>query len=139
MIVCDEPTPFKGDRIAINSFGFGGANAHSLFKRHMKQKINKGIPEDNLPRLVHWAGRTEEAVNYVLDALEQQSLDAEYIALLHSAQEDETPGYIHRGYTVLAKDMTSGTTSNAISLARATQHVDGGKPPVVWIFSGNFV
>lgn len=26
MIVCSETTPFKGDKIAINSFGFGGAN-----------------------------------------------------------------------------------------------------------------
>lgn len=26
MIVCSETTTFKGDKIAINSFGFGGAN-----------------------------------------------------------------------------------------------------------------
>lgn len=26
MVVCNETTPFKGDKIAINSFGFGGAN-----------------------------------------------------------------------------------------------------------------
>lgn len=26
MIVCNETMPFNGDRIAINSFGFGGAN-----------------------------------------------------------------------------------------------------------------
>lgn len=26
MIVCNEIMPFKGDKVAINSFGFGGAN-----------------------------------------------------------------------------------------------------------------
>lgn len=30
MIVCTEPTPLKGDKIAVNSFGFGGANGGSL-------------------------------------------------------------------------------------------------------------
>lgn len=30
MIVCSETTPFKGDKIAINSFGFGGANGEKL-------------------------------------------------------------------------------------------------------------
>lgn len=30
MIVCSETTPFVGNKIAINSFGFGGANGKSL-------------------------------------------------------------------------------------------------------------
>lgn len=33
MIVCNEVTPFKGDKIAINSFGFGGANGKGFKKK----------------------------------------------------------------------------------------------------------
>lgn len=132
MIVCDEKTPFKGDHIAINSFGFGGANAHALFSRNTKEKINNGLPDDDIPRLVTWSGRTEEAITTVLDALEHQPLDAEFIGLLHNIQTEETPGYINRGYTVLNKN----GRENAVCLSRATKHLDGKKPPVVWLFSG---
>lgn len=135
MIVCDEPTPFNGNKIAINSFGFGGANAHALLSRHEKSKINYGLPGDNLPRLVNWAGRTEEAVNNVLNELELHPLDAEYIALLHNIQREETPGYIYRGFNVLVKDSTNANTK-AKSLSRLTNHIDENKVPVVWLFSG---
>lgn len=132
MIVCDERTPFDSDHIAINSFGFGGANAHALFSRNPKVKVNNGLPADDLPRLVNWSGRTEEAISTVLDALESQPLDAEYIGLLHNIQSEETPGYIHRGYTVLGKN----GQESAVCLARGSIRVDGRKPPFVWLFSG---
>lgn len=132
MIVCDKRTPFDGEHIAINSFGFGGANAHALFGRNGKVKIDNGRPDDDLPRLVTWTGRTEEAVYTVLNALEAQPLDAEYIGLLHSTQSHETSGYIHRGYTVLA---TNGA-DNAVSLAKGSGPLDGQKLPVVWLFAG---
>lgn len=135
MIVCDEPTPFHGDKIAINSFGFGGANAHALLSRNKKTKIRNGIPADDLPRLVNWAGRTEQAVNHMLDELESRPLDAEYVALLHNIQKEETPGYIYRGYSVLAKD-PSNINANAKSLARITNHVNETRLPIVWLFSG---
>lgn len=132
MVVCNEQTPFNGEHIAINSFGFGGANAHALFSRNKKVKINNGLPDDEMPRLVNWSGRTEEAVDTVLDALESQPLDAEFVGLLHNIQSEETPGYIYRGYTVLGKN----GTENAPCLSRMTNHLDGKKPPVIWLFSG---
>lgn len=135
MIVCDDPTPFQGDKIAINSFGFGGANAHALLSRNEKRKLLNGAPLDDLPRLVNWAGRTEEAVNHVLNDLETKPLDAELIGLLHSIQSEETPGYIYRGFTVLTKNRDD-VGDNAISLVRSTKHADGTKRPIVWLFSG---
>ena len=65
--VITEATPWKGGYAGINSFGFGGANAHVLIKSHEKQKINNGSPKDNLPRLVTISGRTEEAVVTMLN------------------------------------------------------------------------
>lgn len=64
--VVTEVTPWKGGYVGINSFGFGGANAHVLLKSHDKEKINEGLPSDDLPRVVAVSGRTEEAVDTLL-------------------------------------------------------------------------
>lgn len=61
-----EPTPWNGGYASVNSFGFGGANAHVLLKSHNKEKVNNGEPQDNLPRLVGVSGRTEKAVSTIL-------------------------------------------------------------------------
>jgi hypothetical protein len=57
--------PWNGGLIAVNSFGFGGANAHILLRPNPKPKAP--AIQDNIPRLVALSGRTEEAVNYFLD------------------------------------------------------------------------
>lgn len=134
MIVCSEPTPFEGNQIAINSFGFGGANAHALLSMNEKNKINRGLPSDDIPRLVNWAARTKEGIDTMFNALEAQPLDAEYIALLHNIQSEEIQGYLYRGYTILTK----GDQNKASCLARAAKRYDSNKLPVVWLFSGRF-
>lgn len=57
-----EPTPWEGGMVGVNSFGFGGANCHVLLEWNSKSKINGGLPEDDIPRLVNVSGRTNEAV-----------------------------------------------------------------------------
>jgi fatty acid synthase len=61
-----EKHPWNGHLASINSFGFGGANAHILLQRNEKEKINGGAPADPIPRLVVASGRTEEAVDVIL-------------------------------------------------------------------------
>lgn len=102
---------------------------------NLKEKVNGGAPNDVIPRLVNWAGRTEQAVNTMLDALESQPLDAEYIALLHNVQSEDIQGYLYRGYTILSNDLQKNS-ANALSLARVTKRADGDKFPIVWMFSG---
>lgn len=65
--VVTEPTPWDGGYMGINAFGFGGANAHILLKSNPKDKINNGAPQDDLPRLIMVSGRTEEAVDTLLN------------------------------------------------------------------------
>lgn len=60
------PTPWEPTLVGVNSFGFGGANAHILLEPNMKEKINGGAPKDDLPRLVVLSGRTEQAVESFL-------------------------------------------------------------------------
>ena len=103
-----------------------------------KSKINGGSPDDNIPRLVNWAARTKEGVDTMLNALEAQPLDAEYIGLLHNVQSEEVQGYLFRGYSILTKGDLSQSSNKALCLARATKRYDGNKLPVVWLFSGMF-
>ena len=61
-----EKHPWNGCFAGVNSFGFGGANAHILLQRNEKDKVNGGAPVDAIPRLVVASGRTEEAVDVIL-------------------------------------------------------------------------
>jgi len=63
--VVDKPLPWNGGLVGINSFGFGGANAHIILRSNPKPKAP--AIQDNIPCLVTVSGRTEEAVNYFLD------------------------------------------------------------------------
>lgn len=92
------------------------------------------MPHDDIPRLVNWAARTKEGVDTMLNALESQSLDAEYVALLHNVQSEEVQGYLYRGYSILTK----GEPNKSICLTRTTKRYDSNKLPVVWLFSGMF-
>lgn len=62
-----EPLSLKNGYISINSFGFGGCNAHLLLKWNIKQKISNCAASDELPRLVALSGRTKESVNSFLN------------------------------------------------------------------------
>jgi fatty acid synthase, animal type len=130
--VVTEPTRLEGPLIGINSFGFGGANAHALLKANDKKKVNNGAPSDSLPRLVPWSGRTEVAVETMLNNFPNHSLDAEYVALLHNIQSEPTPGNVFRGYGIYQH--VAG--DNALSLGQSIQHYSGLKRPLVWVFSG---
>jgi fatty acid synthase len=62
-----EKHPWNGCLAGVNSFGFGGANAHILLQRNEKEKVNFGVPADHNPRLVVASGRTQEAVDVILN------------------------------------------------------------------------
>jgi fatty acid synthase len=64
--VVTEKCPVNVSLVGVNSFGFGGANAHVLLQWNRKNKINGGAPTDTIPRLVIASGRTEEAVDTIL-------------------------------------------------------------------------
>ncbi|XP_046603296.1 fatty acid synthase-like [Neodiprion virginianus] len=123
-------TPWDGGYVGVNSFGFGGANAHVLLKSNTKEKINGGIPGDDLPRLVVVSGRNEEAVATMLNDLESRPVDVEYISLFHNIYAEEITGHLHRGYTILPP---RGLPENEV---RHAQSYPGAKRPIWFVFSG---
>jgi fatty acid synthase, animal type len=130
--IVTENTPLEGEFIAVNGFGFSGSNAHCLLRASAKEKINFGLPQDNLPRLVTWAGRTEESVHKILEDITQRPIDVEHVALLHNIQQETTPGHVFRGFALY--EQKEG--ENASSLSTEVQHFTGLKRPLVFIFSG---
>lgn len=97
--------------------------------------MNSGKPEDALPRLVCWAGRTKEAVDKVFDSLESKPLDAEFVGLLHNIQKYEQAGHLYRGFGVLEKN-DSNNNDAAKCLSRVVDHFDVVKRPVIWVYTG---
>nr|CAH7769735.1 unnamed protein product [Callosobruchus chinensis] len=105
MTVVTEKTPFdeKLGLFGINSFGFGGGNCHVLLSSNKNNKVNHGLPFDNLPRLVCVSGRTPEAVLTFLDELRGNRLDVEYVALFHKLFRKNVRNHIYRGYNIVSK------------------------------------
>ncbi|XP_036142716.1 fatty acid synthase-like [Monomorium pharaonis] len=99
--VVEEPMPIKNGYICLNSFGFGGSNAHVLLKWNDKQKIKDRVTNDDLPKLVILSGRTEESVKLFLNDIANQPIDIEYIRLLHDVHADNIDGHPWRGFIIL--------------------------------------
>lgn len=106
-----------------------------LLARFEKEKTNFGIPDDSIPRLVFWTGRTIEAVDKVFDSLESKPLDVEFIGLLHNIQNYQESGHSYRGYITLEKGDTENQ-NKAKCKSRAVDRIDDIKRPVVWMFTG---
>ncbi|KZC13477.1 PREDICTED: fatty acid synthase [Dufourea novaeangliae] len=123
--VIDRNTPWKGGLVAVNSFGFGGANAHILLRSNPKPKLSP-VLDSKLPKLVLASGRTEEAVQILLDKAKEHEKDDEFIALLHDTYATNIPSHAYRGYSVLGN-----ASGSEISQCNTTE-----KRPIWFIFSG---
>ncbi|XP_065083526.1 fatty acid synthase-like [Ochlerotatus camptorhynchus] len=130
--VVSDALPLSGPLVGINSFGFGGANAHALFCRNLKEKKNHGVPEDDLPRLAIWSGRTREAVDYMLQDIAQRPLDAEFIALLYNVEAQAIAGHRYRGFGIYKKN----GKNPAILQGSFVDRVKLEPLPVVSVFGG---
>ncbi|XP_023313028.1 fatty acid synthase-like [Anoplophora glabripennis] len=102
MKVVVDKTPIEEENalMAVDSFGIGGANAHVLLRRNLKRK---SISKDNLPRLVCVSRRTEEAITALVNQIDSNGMDAEYIKLLHEVFRKNIQNHLYRGYTIVSQ------------------------------------
>nr|CAD7414368.1 unnamed protein product [Timema cristinae] len=93
--------PLSGGLAAVNSVGLGGVVGHILLRSHSKEKVNGGLPTDDLPRLLLISGRTEEGLKEILTKLESKPVDVDFLRLLHDIYSKNFTNYNYRGYTIL--------------------------------------
>ncbi|KAI8423485.1 hypothetical protein MSG28_012601 [Choristoneura fumiferana] len=126
--VVDRNTPWQGGLVAINSLGFGGANAHVILE---SQGGERPPPASYpAPRLVLASGRTEAAVMRLLKLAADHPRDAELHALLDAVHARAIPRHSHRGFTVLTKERIASPVTETIKV-KTTE-----KRPVWFIFAG---
>lgn len=104
--VVDKNTPWEGGLVAVNSFGFGGANAHIILESH-KGVRGPTAPGSAVPRLVLASGRTEEAARRLLQLAADHPRDAHLHALLDAVHAQNIPGHAFRGYRLVTEEPQS--------------------------------
>ncbi|XP_015126151.1 fatty acid synthase [Diachasma alloeum] len=123
--VVDKPMPWSGGLVAVNSFGFGGANAHVILRSNPKPKA---LPVLNvpIPKIVGVSARTPDGVNRFLDKAQEHSKDDEFIALIHGLHNKNITGHSYRGFQILGD-----------ANVREVTQVNLATPKPIWfVFSG---
>ncbi|XP_033220326.1 fatty acid synthase-like isoform X2 [Belonocnema kinseyi] len=128
--VVTELTPWQGNYGAINTASGSGNTTHVILKSFKKKKTNGGQPEDDLPRLIMVSGRTQEAVESILNDLESRPVDIELLQLFYDIFEKDIPAHLYRGFTVLPSRGMPQSTRQEIQF-------NGGEKKEIWfVFSG---
>mgnify|MGYP005984742579 CR=1 FL=1 len=115
--------------VGFNNFGFGGSNCHVILQRFKKQKINGGLPKDDVPKLICVSGRTDEPVFKILNDISNKSLDEEYVGLLRQLHKMNNPYHLYRGYAIISKRSVISKSSKLLQSPR----------PHFRVFFGRFV
>jgi len=135
-------TPFENGIVGVNSFGVGGVNAHALLKANDKEATPETYKiADVIPRLVNVSGRTEEAVNYVFDFIQNNPKKAhrDFLALLNDSMKTLTikgsSNFPHRGYMIIKESEVQEGPDTQYEYQRTVSIANRANP--VWlVFSG---
>ncbi|XP_065221125.1 fatty acid synthase-like isoform X2 [Planococcus citri] len=125
--VISKPTPLEGEYFALNSFGLGGSTGHIIVAPHKKIKNKEHSLNEEIPFLVTASGRTEEAVDCILNNVEKNKNDPEYIRLLHEVFKYQIGGHLYRGFTLIQKNEPPKTSKKFFA---------GENRPIWFVFSG---
>ncbi|KAL3237297.1 hypothetical protein MRX96_022064 [Rhipicephalus microplus] len=106
---------FPGGPVGINSFGFGGANAHVILEAGPELHVNSLVRDKpELPRLVLFAGRTEQSLTAqgspeaLVGTLDRVETDGPYpdsaYALLNRVGQPTVKKFPYRGFAIISVD-----------------------------------
>ncbi|KAM4525814.1 fatty acid synthase [Fundulus diaphanus] len=122
--VVDRPIPVRGGIVGINSFGFGGSNVHVIL-RPAGKPTNTTLPR-TVPRMLPACGRTEAAVNAIIQKGKEHSTDESFLSLLSRVSEIPAASMPYRGYVLLGSE----------SDIKEVQMVQASARPLWYICSG---
>ncbi|NXX48511.1 FAS synthase, partial [Tricholaema leucomelas] len=122
-VVC-KPIPVKGGLSSINSFGFGGVNAHVILRPN--EKKCKPVEPRTMPRLVQVCGRTPEAVETLIQESRKHVGRGAYLSLLNEITSIPVSSMPYRGYTLVGSE----------SDIQEIQQVQSSGRPLWYICSG---
>ncbi|KAK8774423.1 hypothetical protein V5799_011046 [Amblyomma americanum] len=131
--VVDRETPFYGGLVGVNSFGFGGANVHTILEANPGPSVDS-FPREKpqLPRLVLMAGRKEDSLENSLTRLEADGPfpDSAY-ALLNRVGQPSVKQFPYRGYALVPVDGGSGK-----EILKVVDQAPFEKRPLWFVFTG---
>ncbi|XP_070388897.1 fatty acid synthase-like [Dermacentor albipictus] len=130
--VVDKPTAFPGGVVGVNSFGFGGANAHVILEAKPGPHVDDILREKpELPRLVLLAGRSRESLARAMDCVEAEGPypDSAY-ALLNRVGQPDVAHVPIRGYVLVPED---GSEKEVLKVA---EEAPTKKRPLWFVFTG---
>ncbi|XP_071781118.1 fatty acid synthase [Centroberyx gerrardi] len=99
--VVDRPIPVCGGIVGVNSFGFGGSNVHVILRPPGGGAQKPAETPRTVPRVLQACGRTEEAVNALLNKGKELSGDDNFLSLLNGVSQVPTASMPYRGYTLI--------------------------------------
>ncbi|TNN50607.1 Fatty acid synthase [Liparis tanakae] len=123
--VVDRPIPVRGGLVSINSFGFGGSNVHVILRPAEKPSTD-AVPARTVPRLLQACGRTEAAVEALLQKGKEQADNDSFLSLLNELSEAPAASMPYRGYAVI------GSQSDI----KEVQQVQAATRPLWFVCSG---
>lgn len=122
--VVDRPIPTRGGIVGINSFGFGGSNVHVIL-RPAEKTTASALPR-RLPRVLQACGRTETAVNSILQKGKERSTDDTFLSLLNEVSGIPTASMPYRGYTLIGSQSDVMEVQQAQAAARPLWYICSG-------------
>ena len=97
--VVKENKNWSGGIIGLNSFGFGGANAHVIIKSNQKEKMDhEGCDK---PRLFMYGSRTKEAAEHVIKMAQDHPTNIDLHKLWNETAHMSLSTHPYRGFTIL--------------------------------------
>ncbi|XP_054923034.2 fatty acid synthase-like [Dermacentor andersoni] len=130
--VVEKAAPFAGGLVGINSFGFGGANAHAILEANPGPRVDSlARQKPELPRLVLMAGRSKESLVRTMDHMEAEGPypDSAY-ALLNFVGQPSGLLFPFRGFMLFSVDGSNKQFEKTVEPAAVKER------PLWFIFTG---
>lgn len=126
--VVNRPIPVRGGIVGINSFGFGGSNVHVIL-RPAKKSVDAPATPRPTPRVLQACGRSEAAVNTLLEKGKEHASDESFLCLLNDVSGIPPASMPYRGYALVGSESQSKEVQQVPSSARPLWYICSGETP----------